>query len=370
VVEYFYIDKSKVFADSSAVDYYALILKPSDELPTLKYLFNQDDLIGQLDYKNESNRIEIAYRGEPQIITQKKQTTATQKAVEGKLYQLCWKEIQASLSATDTTIFYSPAGLLHKVSFCAINTPLKEPLSKRLKLNYLSSSQILLSQSKPMKINENTSIALFANPPTKNLDSLPYSSKEILKIKTILDTRKSKIEIFDKEKATELNFKTVGLQLKSPSIVHIATHGKYNIDTKSLAPMLRSVLMFDNADKNNLKDLTLEEKNEGLLTAFEASGLNFNNTQLVVLSACESGLGDDGGDEGVFGLQRAFKMAGAEYILASLWSVPDEQTSEMMSLFYNNLVKGNSIPKSFEMAQSTMRPKYSPYYWGAFVLMK
>lgn len=367
VVEYFYVDKSKVFTDSTAVEYYALILKPSDEIPILKYLFSQDELVGQLDYKNESNLIEIVYRGEPQKITPKKQNTTPQKMVEGKLYQLCWKEIQSSLSANDTTIFYSPSGILHKVSFCAINTPLKKPLSQKLKLNYLSSSQMLLSQNKPMKINENTSVALFANPPT-NMKPLPYASEEIFKIKSILDTRKSKIEIFDKEKASESNFKTVGLQLKSPSIIHLATHGTYS--KHHLAPMLRSALMFAHADTNSLKNLTLTSTDDGLLTALEASALNFNDTQLVVLSACQSGLGDFGGEEGIFGLQRAFKMAGAEYILASLWSVPDEQTSEMMNLFYNNLVKGITISKAFEMAQATMRAKYSSYYWGAFVLMK
>lgn len=369
VVEYFHIDKSKICPDSTSVDYYALILKPSTKVPILIYLFNQDDLQTQLNYKNKAEFINIAYRGEPQIVSPKTKNIVPQRFVEGKLYQLCWKKIEINLDAKDTTIFYSPSGILHKVSLGAINTPLKKSLSERYKLHYLSSSQKLLSPTIPFKVDENTAVTLFGNPPT-NLQSLPGASEEISKINSLLVGKKAKVELFDKKNASELNFKKVGLQLKSPKIVHIAVHGTYNADLKYLTPMMHSFLLFANANTDTLKNIKARYNNDGILTALEVSALNFNDTQLVVLSACESGLGDNGGDEGVFGLQRAFKMAGADYILASLWNIPDVETAEMMSLFYRNLTNGNTIPKAFEMAQSTMRNKYSPYYWGAFVLMK
>src|SRR5690606_29954594 len=92
------------------------------------------------------------------------------------------------------------------------------------------------------------------------------------------------------------------------------------------------------------------------------------NTKLTVMSACETGLGDIQGSEGVYGLQRAFKIAGVEYLIMSLWQVPDKETAEFMKLFYSNLILEHNIQTAFNKAQSTMRKKYAPYYWAAFVL--
>ena len=91
---------------------------------------------------------------------------------------------------------------------------------------------------------------------------------------------------------------------------------------------------------------------------------------LVVLSACETGLGDIKGSEGVYGLQRALKMAGVKYIIVSLWEIPDNETVEFMGTFYNNLLKVKDIREAFSETQKEMRTKYDPYYWGAFVLME
>ena len=114
----------------------------------------------------------------------------------------------------------------------------------------------------------------------------------------------------------------------------------------------------------------LKEGEDGVLTANEVSTLNLKNTDLVVLSACETGLGDILGSEGVYGLQRAFKMAGAKYTIMSLWKVPDAETAEFMKLFYKNLTKMKDIPAAFEKARKTMREKHDPYYWAAFVLVE
>jgi CHAT domain-containing protein len=93
-------------------------------------------------------------------------------------------------------------------------------------------------------------------------------------------------------------------------------------------------------------------------------------SELVVLSAFETGLGDIKGNEGVYGLQRALKMAGVKYIIMSLWQVPDKETVEFMGTFYNKLLKTKSYREAFSETQKDMRSKFDPYFWGAFVLLE
>ena len=110
--------------------------------------------------------------------------------------------------------------------------------------------------------------------------------------------------------------------------------------------------------------------NDGILTAQEVSELDMAKTRLIVLSACETALGDIKGSEGVYGLQRAFKMAGAKFIIMSLWQVPDKETVEFMETFYSKLLKIKEIKMAFSETQKEMRQKYDPYFWAAFVLIE
>ncbi|MFZ1255920.1 MAG: CHAT domain-containing protein, partial [Saprospiraceae bacterium] len=125
---------------------------------------------------------------------------------------------------------------------------------------------------------------------------------------------------------------------------------------------------------------TIEGREDGILTAYEISQMNLSNTELVVLSACETGLGDIQGNEGVYGLQRAFKIAGAKYLIMSLWQVPDKQTSLLMTTFYKKWLEaegpdkvGNkmTIPDAFHAAQKELRDNgLDPYNWAGFVLVE
>jgi CHAT domain-containing protein len=128
------------------------------------------------------------------------------------------------------------------------------------------------------------------------------------------------------------------------------------------------------AGDNNLwtGGIPLEYLEDGILTAYVVSLIDLSVTELVVLSGCETGLGDIKGNEGVYGLQRAFRIAGAKNILMSLWQVPDFATQELMTLFYTNWIKEKmDLPEAFRKAQATMRAKRpNPVYWAGFVLVE
>ena len=172
----------------------------------------------------------------------------------------------------------------------------------------------------------------------------------------------------------------------SPQILHIATHGFFlpepdkqgkeaglnNENTYSLAdnPLLRSGLILSGGNYAWSGKSPVEGVEDGIATAYEISQLNLSSTELVVLSACETALGDVKGSEGVFGLQRAFKMAGVKKLIVSLWQVPDKETAELMTAFYGYWLSGKKIEDAFSQAQTDMRKKYAPYYWAAFVLIE
>jgi CHAT domain-containing protein len=134
-------------------------------------------------------------------------------------------------------------------------------------------------------------------------------------------------------------------------------------------PLLNSGLLLANAQQGISGQIV--EGEDGILTAKEALNLTLDKTQLVVMSACETGRGEIRNGEGVYGLQRAFQQAGARTVLISLWKVSDEATQVLMTNFYENLLsKKLNKREAFLQAQSELMKKYpQPYYWGAFVMV-
>ncbi|MDC1395645.1 CHAT domain-containing protein, partial [Bacteroidia bacterium] len=133
-------------------------------------------------------------------------------------------------------------------------------------------------------------------------------------------------------------------------------------------PLVRCGLAFtaaNNAKKNS------KFTNDGILTGLEISSLDLRKSNLVVLSACETGLGEVSAGDGIYGLQRAFKMAGAKYIILSLWSVPDKETKEFMSIFYSKWMSDKDIYSAFRQTQLYMLNKYrnNPTKWAGFELL-
>jgi len=129
--------------------------------------------------------------------------------------------------------------------------------------------------------------------------------------------------------------------------------------------MFRSGLVLSGA--NHAEELRKQGKYDGLLTAADAARLNLRGTRLVVLSACQSGRGDFSAGMGVLGLRRAFRTAGAQGVVMSLFNVPEESSAELMALFFKNVKEGSDNAEALRKAQLDMMKKYGPYHWAGFV---
>jgi CHAT domain-containing protein len=169
--------------------------------------------------------------------------------------------------------------------------------------------------------------------------------------------------------AREQARKSALTDVKAPRMLHIATHGFFVQDAKHKIgnPLLRSGLALTGA---NLRSANAAEREDGILTALEASNLNLWGTKLVTLSACDTGVGEVRNGEGVYGLRRAFFLAGAETLVMSLWPVSDYVTREMMSAYYSGLRKGLGRGEALRQAQLAMltrRNRQHPFYWASFI---
>jgi len=192
---------------------------------------------------------------------------------------------------------------------------------------------------------------------------LPGTEKEVKSIENILEATDWQVDAKYGTEATEGQLK----KSINPAILHIATHGFFlqqdNFD--GVNSMIRSGLILSGVDKTNLTST-----DDGVLTAYEATNLKLDSTYLVVLSACETGLGEIKNGEGVYGLQRGFAVAGVRYVLMSLWKVDDFATQALMQAFYKKWLGGMEIHEAFAQAQIELRGKHPhPFYWGAFILL-
>lgn len=185
--------------------------------------------------------------------------------------------------------------------------------------------------------------------------------------------------------------KEVIQNVRHPRLLHVATHGFFSPESAhklpDLAadlrfpmedPMLRSGLMFAGADRALKGEALPNDADNGVLTASEVATLDLQGTELVVLSACETGRGRiENNGEGVFGLRRALQEAGSESVLMSMWKAPDLETRDLMTLFYQKWLSGEDKYDALHDAQTKMRDEIRarwdgddrPYYWGAFVLV-
>ncbi|MDE7080884.1 MAG: CHAT domain-containing protein [Muribaculaceae bacterium] len=202
------------------------------------------------------------------------------------------------------------------------------------------------------------------------LGTLRYSLSEVNEISRILRRGGGNATVVSGSAATEKSF--TSRNHKRDYILHVSTHGFFHDSGSFTNPMRNSGLLFANSQKywaNDSLVVSSINDDDGILRADEIARLDLGGCRLVVLSACQTGLGEYN-SEGVYGLQRAFKLAGAQSILMSLWSVDDRATAELMTEFYHGLIAGKDPDRALVGAQRAMRTKgYSPDKWAAFILL-
>lgn len=370
--------------------YAALIIDKNSEYPVFQGLFEEkklEKLMGTLG-GNNLRFVQNIY--------------GTLAESNTELFKLIWKSLEPFIKGYKT-IYYSPAGLLHKVSFSAISKSKDRFLIDDYNLQLVSTTANagVTNQTQPISFSQVTlfggikySINQTDSPTWKYLQG---TLSETEMISNLFQEKNINVTRLTDTLAREEDFKTLA---PKSSILHIATHGFFypdpdklreimdaekevgkiqfrggddtrgnNVFIQSSNPLMRSGLVFARA--NDFWGTNQESTgDDGVLTALEVLNVDLRNNQLVVMSACETGLGDIAGSEGVYGLQRAFRMAGSSKLIMSLWQVPDAETAEFMKLLYTNLLNTSNLRESFNTAQKQMREKYDPYFWAAFVLLE
>lgn len=334
--------------------------------------------------------------------------------VTGRLYEVIFAPLESHLSGR-ANIYVCPDGQLNLLPFEILHCPDGQYVIEKFGISYLSSGRDLLrfkkkqeptdwalvladpdfnlSQERLARHRDETlkksDVISFVHEPSRGasgclnnrFDPLPHSREEAKSVgKTLEKKAKMNVDSYYGGDALEEILKGMSTP---PRVLHLATHG-YFCEDLNLAenrmlenPLLRSGLAFSGA--NRLMDVKRNDDSQaedGILTAFEASGLNLVGTELVTLSACETGVGQVKNGEGVYGLRRAFQCAGARTIVMSLWKVPDKETCKLMDDFYENWLSGQTKKEALRQAAlkilSDRRAKSKsthPLFWGGFVLL-
>ncbi|MEI6949710.1 CHAT domain-containing tetratricopeptide repeat protein [Paraflavisolibacter sp. H34] len=400
---------------TDSVVYAALVLRPGDTAACFVPLFEEQQLQRLLKPLMTAKNYFTQYEALARLYS------APGNATRPSLYSLIWKPLEKYLAGAHT-VYYAPAGLLHRIAFGALPPDASHALIDRLQLKQVLSTRTAGLPAAPLQ--KPTSVALWGNidyktagytpplarqsfPGTRSAadadppaapahpagdregeegawDTLPGTKREIDSLENLFRQAGIPVEVDSGALATETAFK--GLSGNSPKVVHIATHGFFlpahppkdslaapegkNSYTSPADPMLRSGLVLAGGNLTWKRGPAVADQEDGILTAYDITQMDLSHTGLVVLSACETALGEVQGYEGVIGLQRAFKLAGTRQLLMSMWRVPDHQTSELMTLFYRNWIGGQPPRAALRSAQLKLKEKYTFFYWAAFVLVE
>ena len=342
------------------------------------------------------------------------------KSVAYDLWEILWQPLTESLGEGETaSIFISPDSLLNVLPFDVLTDSDDSYLLENFDLRIISSARdlaldpLLAAKGDLMIIAgpDYDSDKILKTPAARevthkrsrsvvrgarmgsglrglNFDPLPGAEKEGEVIKEVSDTKDRNTAIFSQRVAEE---KLLREMSAPPEVLHIATHGFFLEEDEKLKkrlqglsrgsssvpppadnPLLRAGLAFAGLNANASMLGEIDTDNDGVLTAMEVLSLDLAGTQLVVLSACETGLGEIHEGEGVYGLRRSFQEAGVKNVINSFWEVSDAGTQLLMTKFYDKFLAGMPAREAMREARLEMLDDVqwsAPFYWSAFVMV-
>lgn len=330
---------------------------------------------------------------------------------KGKLTDELWVQIDRAIQGK-RTIWFSPDGGYHKFNLESFTDHTGKLAISTYKFRYVNSLNVLLKEEVDYSGNQTAllagdpqfrmSLSSVSDPlpretsralsefqsrmfPGTYLSELPGTRREVDSIGSMFSALGWDCTILTGSKASEDSISKVD----SPRVLHLATHGffareeqqegnsigeyesrgYYKLNMDSYA---KSCLFFSGAQSTLFYAYDYQEgSGDGILTAWEIMEMDLDNTELVVLSACDTGLGDVLASGGIYGLRRAFHLAGAENVLISLWKVDDRATQELMQEFYARWLSGMAMDEALLEAKLHMMNDTEfthPKYWAAFIL--
>lgn len=364
---------------TNKIKYAALILKGQSLRPELVIINNGNDLeeLNIRSYRFLVKNYSLGLRTQNFGIIIPEEP---KEFILNELYHAFFKNIHENLSGIET-VYLSIDGVYNQLNLNTLIDDNNKYIAESLDIRILTSTKDLIDRDISQKSKND--ILIVADPQydldtnSRTVVPLPGTRQEAELISGLMTEHKYTSSTFIGINATEENVKKAA----SPHVLHLATHGKFLEDIKiadeglsddeSLEnPLMRSFLLFSGAGETLKGENLSTDLDDGILTAYEVLNLDLDNTDMVVLSACETGLGEIMNGEGVFGLQRSFIVAGTKSLIMSLWSVNDEVAVKLMELLYTYYLDGMGKRESFRRAILDIKNKYPHfYYWGPFVMI-
>jgi CHAT domain-containing protein len=388
------------FTENDTTMYLALVLTKNMDAPVCVPLFTKNDigkmLRGIAPAKTESTT-DDENRGATTVAAKRQGIYESTS-----LYNALWKPLEKYFPETPR-IYFAPSGDLHQIAVEYAPTGNGKLVSDKYEMYRVSSTRFLAMDYTPNPLknsvlyggvyydSDTTTMkqesdrystrradgqyvsCISRSVDREGLNYLPGTKTEVENIVgTLKKKKKVKTTLYEGSAANEESFKA--LSGKNIDILHIATHGFFLPTDEKLSgdqSLVQSGLLLSGANYAWQNQTLPEGIEDGILTAKEISFMDLRKTDLVVLSACQTALGEITG-EGVFGLQRGFKKAGVHTIIMSLWPVDDNATLLMMTEFYTNLTKGMTKREAFLAAQNKVKTTAgfeNPRYWAAFIML-
>lgn len=317
-----------------------------------------------------------------------------------RVFATTWKPLMPFVQ-NSKRVYYTPAGIMNLVNLSAVPDKLDHFLFQQMELIQLAGPEAVVQRATESTLKSNATLTMIGGvqydasddalrSAVKGVETastdiplsaessvitrgdnwkyLPGTLAEVQGIDRQIKETKWKVEEVTGTLATEELVRGFSGD-HAPDILHIATHGFF-LDNSQGDPLHRSGILLAGGNRSWQGDRPSGGLQDGIFTAAEVSYLDLHKTKLVVLSACETGLGAVDANEGVFGLQRGFALAGVDHTIMSLWKVSDKETALFMQTFYGQLAAGLSIQEAFARTRDSMSKRFAPYYWAAFVLQQ